>query len=95
MAKRKTTDSEVGGAPATRRSTRLKTTTKEEPILEEKPVKATKAKATKATVKASPVQDEQTEGDEKKVKVCVILISSSLCFLGFGFHGDQLISRFN
>ncbi|KFY04758.1 hypothetical protein O988_00551 [Pseudogymnoascus sp. VKM F-3808] len=62
MAKRKTTEDE---APVTRRSTRLKTTPKEEvPSHEDvKPVKATKAKAKAGRT----VKDEETEG-EKEVK---------------------------
>ncbi|OBT46254.1 hypothetical protein VE00_02302 [Pseudogymnoascus sp. WSF 3629] len=69
MAKRKIAE-ELGDAPATRRSTRLKTVEKE-PVAEEKNVKTAKAKAmvkTKATVKKSPIKDEEIEGGKEEKK---------------------------
>jgi hypothetical protein len=81
MAKRKIAE-ELRDAPATRRSTRLKTVEKE-PVAEEKNVKTAKAKAmvkTKATVKKSPIKDEEIEGG-KEEKVRIIFISSSIFVL--------------
>ena len=82
MAKRKTIG-EVGEERVTRRSTRAKTATEEEePVREEKRVEATKVtEATKAKAKASPTKDEETEGDKKEGKVCVIFSSCHFfCF---------------
>jgi hypothetical protein len=73
MAKRKTIDGEIGEEKVTRRSTRLKTTPKEEEVPSHedvKPLKKGKAGAKKAT----PVKDE-----EKEVKVCGFLFILPHC----------------
>lgn len=86
MAKRKIMDGEIGEGRVGRRSTRLKTTLKEEETSHEEPVKA--VKKGKAGVKVKPVKNE-TEG-EKEVKVCgflFIVLNSSIgiCFGSLSF----------
>ncbi|OBT74225.1 hypothetical protein VF21_07070 [Pseudogymnoascus sp. 05NY08] len=68
MVKRKIVDGEIGEERVMRRSTRVKSVKEE--VVDERPVKATKAKAavkTKAAVKKSTIKDEETEGG-KEVK---------------------------